>query len=88
MCPSFLSAFTAGRIRKKGVTYLRFAFAGHVTGHEPERTLDVGVVRAVWLTPQEIAREAARHRSPQVQRTLNDYLAGRRYPLDLLSEVL
>ena len=88
LCPSFSSASTAGRIPRRGVTYLRFAFAGHVTDHDPAHALDDGVVRALWLTPQEIAREAARHRSPQVQRTLDDYLAGRRYPLDLLNEVV
>ncbi len=86
--PEFLIGVYRWPHPEKGVTYLRFAFAGHVTRHEPERTLDVGVVRAVWLTPQEIAQQAPRHRSPQVMRTLNDYLAGRRYPLDLLSEVL
>ena len=86
--PEFLIGVYRWPYPEKGVTYLRFAFAGHVTGHEPERTLDASIVRALWLTPQEIAREAVRHRSPQVQRTLDDYLAGRRYPLELLSEVL
>jgi len=86
--PEFLIGVYRWPRPEKGVTYLRFAFSGHVTDHDPVRTLDDGIVRAVWLTPQEIAAEAARHRSPQVQRTLNDYLSGRRYPLDLLSEVL
>jgi len=86
--PEFLIGVYRWPRPEKGVTYLRFAFSGHVTDHDPVRTLDDGIVRAVWLTPQEIAAEAARHRSPQVQRTLNDYLSGRRYPLNLLSEVL
>jgi 8-oxo-dGTP pyrophosphatase MutT (NUDIX family) len=70
----------------KDLTYLRFAFCGRVTRHEPERTLDQGIVRAVWLTPDEIRAERHRHRSPQVERCLNDYLTGRRYPLELLTE--
>jgi len=86
--PEFLIGVYRWPHPEKGVTYLRFAFSGHVTDHDPVRTLDDGVVRALWLTPREIAAEAARHRSPQVQRTLNDYLSGRRYPLNLLSEVL
>ena len=86
--PEFLVGVYRWPYPEKGLTYLRFAFAGQVTGHEPGRTLDDGIVRAVWLTPQEIARQASRHRSPQVQRTLNDYLAGRRYPLELLNEVV
>ena len=65
-------------------TYLRFAFCGKLTGQEPERALDTGIVRAVWLTPDEIRSNLARHRSPLVLRCLEDYLAGKRYPLDLL----
>lgn len=86
--PDFLIGIYRWPYPEKNVTYLRFAFAGHVTGHDPARTLDRGVVRAVWLTPREIAQQTPRHRSPQVQRTLDDYLAGRRYPLALLSEVV
>jgi ADP-ribose pyrophosphatase YjhB (NUDIX family) len=71
----------------KQVTYLRFAFTGRVTRHEPERRLDHGIIRAVWMTPQEIQASRARHRSPQVERCLSDYLAGHRYPLALLTDL-
>jgi 8-oxo-dGTP pyrophosphatase MutT (NUDIX family) len=66
------------------VTYIRFAFTGEITAHEAGRALDHGIVRAVWLTPDEIRREALRHRSPLVLRCMEDYLAGRRYPLAVL----
>jgi phosphatase NudJ len=42
-------------------------------------------VRTLWLTPDEVRASAARHRSPLVLRCMEDHLAGRRYPLDLLS---
>jgi ADP-ribose pyrophosphatase YjhB (NUDIX family) len=71
----------------KDITYIRFAFIGRVTRHEPERVLDEGIVRALWLTPQKIRAERARHRSPQVERCLDDYLAGQRYPLELLKDL-
>lgn len=71
----------------KGLTYLRFAFIGRAVRHEPERALDHDIVRAVWMTPDEIRASRARHRSPQVERCLNDYLAGQRYPLDLLKDL-
>lgn len=70
---------------KKEITYLRFAFAGEVTGFDPARRLDEGIVRAVWLTPDEVRADTARHRSPLVLRCVEDYLAGKRYPLDLLT---
>ena len=70
----------------KGTTYLRFAFIGHVTHHEASRALDHDIVRTLWLSPEEICAERARHRSPQVQRCLDDFLAGQHYPLDVLKE--
>ena len=36
------------------VSYLRFAFCGELGEHEPERKLDAGIVRAVWLDIDEI----------------------------------
>jgi 8-oxo-dGTP pyrophosphatase MutT (NUDIX family) len=67
-----------------GVTYIRFAFTGEITGHDAGRGLDTGIVRAAWLTPDEIRREAGRHRSPLVMRCIDDYLAGQRHPLSVL----
>lgn len=66
------------------VTYVRFAFACRLVGFDPGRSLDRGIVRALWLTPDEIRARQAEHRSPLVLRTLEDYLAGRRFPLDLI----
>jgi len=66
-------------------TYLRFAFTGHILAHHPERALDEGIVRAVWMTPDEIRATAARHRSPLILRCVEDYLAGKRYPLELIT---
>jgi len=66
------------------VTYLRFAFAGAVSEPVAGRALDSGIVRTLWLTPHELRASVARHRSPLVLRCMEDHLAGRRYPLDLL----
>ncbi|MBI3042330.1 MAG: NUDIX hydrolase [Betaproteobacteria bacterium] len=66
------------------VTYIRFAFTGEITAHDAARALDHGIVRAAWLTPDEIRRESARHRSPLVLRCVEDYLSGRRHPLAVL----
>ncbi|MHB1428485.1 MAG: NUDIX hydrolase [Rhodocyclaceae bacterium] len=66
------------------ITYLRFAFAGKVGARETARQLDAGILRAVWLTPAEIEACADRHRSPLVLQCVRDYLAGRRFPLDVI----
>jgi 8-oxo-dGTP pyrophosphatase MutT (NUDIX family) len=69
---------------QRDITYLRFAFAGDLGAHEEGRVLDDGILRAVWMTPDEIRATADRHRSPLVWQCVSDYLAGRRFPLDLL----
>jgi 8-oxo-dGTP pyrophosphatase MutT (NUDIX family) len=66
------------------VTYLRFAFTGRILAHHPQRALDQGIIRAVWMTPDEIRATRERHRSPLILRCVEDYLAGKRYPLDLI----
>jgi len=66
------------------VTYLRFAFCGTCGGPDPSRALDTGIVRTLWMTADEIRASAARHRSPLLLRCIEDYLAGRRYPLSLV----
>jgi len=71
--------------RPNNVTYMRFAFTGKITGHDNRRGLDTGIIRAVWLTPEEIRACSERHRTPLVARCVDDYLAGRRYPLELIT---
>jgi ADP-ribose pyrophosphatase YjhB (NUDIX family) len=66
-------------------TYLRFAFTGRILCHYPERALDEGIIRASWMTPEEIRATTKRHRSPLILRCVEDYLAGKRYPLDLIT---
>ncbi|MEO8038689.1 MAG: NUDIX hydrolase [Betaproteobacteria bacterium] len=70
-----------------GVVYLRFAFTGPIVAHEAGRILDQGILRALWLTPDELRAEHARHRSPLVMRCVDDYLTGRRFPLELLAHL-
>lgn len=65
-------------------TYLRFAFIGALGEVVTGRTLDEGIVRTLWLTPDELADCADMHRSPLVMRCVQDYLRGQRYPIDLI----
>jgi len=65
-------------------TYLRFAFTGTVDERIAGRPLDRGIVRTLWLTPAELQDRAGECRSPLVYQCIDDYLGGRRYPLELL----
>lgn len=64
--------------------FLRFAFTARALRHHPQRALDTGIVRALWLSAGEIAAAQSRHRSPSVAACIADHRAGRIYPLDLI----
>lgn len=72
---------------ESGRHYLRFAFAGDPVSHDPDRALDEGIERALWLSPGELQEAAERHRSPLVWRAAADFLAGQRYPLSMLNQL-
>lgn len=82
----YLSRFQRQRPGREAedVTYLRFAYAGELGEQVPGRTLDAGIVRTLWMSPEDIRASADRHRSPLLLRCLEDHLSGRRYPLDLV----
>jgi 8-oxo-dGTP pyrophosphatase MutT (NUDIX family) len=63
------------------ITYLRFAFCGDLGAAQPHTQLDTGIVRTLWMTPDEIRASQQRHRSPLLLRCMDDYLAGQRFPL-------
>lgn len=71
----------------KDITYLRFAFVGKLGLHYPALGLDDGIIRAAWMTIEELRASQAIHRSPQVLKCVEDYLAGQRFPLALLSHL-
>lgn len=68
------------------ITYMRFAFCGELGAFHPERRLDDGIVRTVWMTADEIHASTARHRSPVVLQCMEDYWKGTRYPLSLIHQ--
>src|SRR3546814_657535 len=71
---------------RDGRHYLRFAFAAEPVRHDPTRTLDDGIVRALWMTPAELQAGRDRHRSPLVWQVVADFLSGQRHPLSLLGQ--
>lgn len=70
-----------------GRHYLRMAFAAEPLSHDADRALDEGIVQAIWLSPEQLREQHARHRSPLVWRVVEDFLAGRRHALDVLQQM-
>ena len=68
--------------------YLRFTFAARPVRHDAQRELDEGIRRSLWLTREEIVAQHERHRSPMVLGNIDDWLAGRRFPLDIVKSLL
>jgi len=66
-------------------TYLRVCYCGRHHSHMPNRALDTGILRTVWLTRDEVAN-LPNLRSPMVLRCIDDYLGGKHYPLSLITE--
>lgn len=73
---------------EKQKSFLRFTFCGQVTDHDASRRLDRGIERAVWMNRAQIVMRASRLRSPMVLRCIDDYLDGRRYPIDVVQHML
>lgn len=69
-------------------TFLRVAFAGMVSDHDPSRPLDRGILRTRWLTRDQLADPRTRLRSPLVSQCVDDYLAGTRHPLSLINHLI
>lgn len=66
------------------ITYLRFAFCGSLGALQAGRSLDTGIERTLWLSPEELRHSAERHRSPLVLQCMEDHLRGQRFPLALI----
>lgn len=69
-------------------SYLRVCFRGVCEDHEPERGLDKGILRAPWLSREDLLAERERLRTPLVLRCIDDYRAGRTFPLELLNDAI
>ena len=81
-----LTAFLGTYVTRapNGITYVRHCFVGTPQAHDPAITLDTGIIAAHWLAPEQILAPGFNARSPMVVRTVQDYLDGRRLPLETI----
>ena len=85
--PESLLGIYHWRHEHNDTTYLRFAYIGSVSNHQPNLALDEGIVRAVWMTAEEMRNNAMLMRSPQVLRCVEDYLTGQQFPLSVVTHL-
>jgi ADP-ribose pyrophosphatase YjhB (NUDIX family) len=63
-------------------SYLRVAIRGQLACQERGRELDEGIMRSLWLSREALEARPVKLRSPLVLRSIDDYLAGHRLPLE------
>jgi len=84
--PEYLVGLYVYRAPSNGVTYHRMCFAADALSHQENAPLDDGIIQALWLSREEIIERRDELRSEMVLRCIDDYLAGKRYPLEFVYE--
>jgi len=72
---------------QRRITFLRFTFAGTLLAHDSGRQLDPDIEQVIWMSHAGIRAQTDSLRSPLVLRSVDDYLAGKSWPLDLLADL-
>lgn len=67
-----------------GITYFRTTFIAKALSHNTQRPLDTGIIEAVWLTYEELVARKDQLRSPMTLQIIEEYRAGRRFPLQVV----
>lgn len=69
-------------------SYLRIAMSGRAIHHDKDARLDEGILRPIWLSPEELADAREIHRSPMVMRCVEDFITGEKFPLSVIKSLL
>lgn len=72
---------------QKGERFLRVVFCGHCSDHDPQQALDDGILRALWLSRQDLEERGEQLRSPMVLRAIDDFRNGSRYPVNMFQHI-
>ena len=70
----------------QGKTYIRYTFCGEISDVDFNRQLDPDIMRTHWMSLSEI-ENCDSLRSKLVLGSIYDFLAGDRYPLEILREI-
>lgn len=76
------------RVPELDLTFHRVTFIANALSHKPEQALDEGILQAIWMTRDEVANNKHRLRSHLVLDCIDDYIAGKRFPLNFIHDQL
>jgi 8-oxo-dGTP pyrophosphatase MutT (NUDIX family) len=74
--------------KSNGVTYYRMSFVAKAINFNSESALDTDIDCALWMSLEEIEAEKHRLRSEMVLACIEDYRAGRIFPLEIFRNEL
>ena len=66
------------------VTYHRTTFIATAISHDSTQPLDEGIEQALWMSYEDVLASSSKMRSELVIKTIEQYRAGRHYPLDII----
>lgn len=72
---------------QSGEHFVRFAIYGQASEADASRALDKEIIDTLWFSRREVWSHRHKLRSPMVLRAIDDYLAGHRYPLSILTDL-
>jgi ADP-ribose pyrophosphatase YjhB (NUDIX family) len=81
---AFATTLDADQSQPAGLSVHSSALAAGAAPGVTYAALDAGIARAIWLDYDAVLACRDRHRSPLVLQCIDDYRAGRRFPLDLI----
>lgn len=86
--PEHLVSVQLWRRNPESPSFLRVCFAGYCHSFDPQQKLDEGIIATHWLTHAEIVAKQDRLRSPLVLIGIDEFLSGKRHPLNLVESFL
>ena len=85
--PEGLVGLYRWRTLDRSQTFVRVCFHGRAVAPDERAVLDPVIDSVHWLSAAQLHGRAEECRAPLVLACLDDYLAGKRYPLDLLGDL-
>jgi len=85
--PAAINGVYLWRQPESGERFLRVVFCGSCSNHNPEQTLDDGILRTLWLSQAELMLHRNKLRSPMVLRAIDDFRAKIRFPMNMFQQL-
>lgn len=84
--PTDLLGLYVYQTKDRSLTFHRVCFVAKAVQQVPDAKLDSEILAVHWMTRDEVAQRKSQLRSDLVLSCIDDYLAGVRYPMDIIQD--